>query len=78
MIKFRATAGNAPIYGFGLSFANLEKLKDGQPIKIDLSEMGGSGEVWIYAGETEASMTTELEKRGLLPASEAPTAPRPV
>lgn len=57
MIKFRAQG----MYGFGLSFENLDRLRAGEPINIDLAEMGGSGTVLIFAGTTEAEMAHQLE-----------------
>ena len=57
MVKFKA--GN--LIGFGLSKANIEKLKKGKPISIDLSEMGFPGnKAMIFYGETEEDMQRDL------------------
>ena len=40
-------------YAFGLSEENIKRLKEGQPIKVDLAQMGGTGSVLIFYGETE-------------------------
>ncbi len=57
MIKFRA--GNK--VGFGLSKANIEKLKEGKPININMDEMGLPGvSVMIFYGETEEQMQRDM------------------
>ena len=41
MIKFTATTPQGrTILGFGLSYKNLRRLKQGQPIKVNVEEMG--------------------------------------
>lgn len=62
MIKFRIDENvKKPIYGFGLSSGNIKKLKQGKPIAVDLAKMGGPDiEVFIFHGETEATMTKQL------------------
>lgn len=67
MIKFASVQGNIPLLGFGLSKGNIERLKQGQPISIDLSEMElgdtaqlGRARVLIFYGETEADMAREI------------------
>lgn len=58
MIKFRA--GNK--IGFGLSEVNIQKLKEGKPISINLGEMGFPGvSVMIFYGETEEQMQRDME-----------------
>lgn len=63
MIKFRGTNTKTgePIIGLGLSYENLRRLKAGQPIHFNLSEMGlDSAEVMIFAGKTEDGMKAHL------------------
>lgn len=60
---------NGPLIVFGLSKMNIEKLKDGMPMKINLKELNLDGEVYIFAGETEAEMMKEMQDAGLLPAA---------
>lgn len=61
MIKAKATLSHGrPLYLFGLSQQNLEKLREGMPIRIHLEEMGGEGEVLIMFGETEHAIAAEL------------------
>ena len=52
MIKFRA----GELLGFGISEENVNRLKAGQPIYIDLSEMGLSGEMLIFYKPTDAEL----------------------
>ena len=61
MIKAKATIkGGRPLYLFGLSELNLQRLREGKPITIQLEPMGGVGEILIMAGETEADIAREL------------------
>ena len=60
MIKALAKTDKGPLMIFGLSRENIERLQKGQPIKIDLSEMGMEGHAMIFAGDTEATMAAEL------------------
>jgi len=47
----------------GLSYANLDRLKAGRPIKIDTTELGlPGGEILIFSGETEEAMAEELKE----------------
>lgn len=67
MIKFNANDGKGgTVFGFGLDFTNLERLKKGEPILIDLAALGGQGRVIIFAGETLASMTEQLLDSGMV------------
>jgi hypothetical protein len=54
----KATAGDHIF--FGLSEMNMVKLREGKPIKIDMSELGGTGIVIIFYGETEEKMREDL------------------
>lgn len=45
---------------FGLSRGNTRKLHEGQPILVDLSELGLPGNVLIFAAETEAALTAQI------------------
>ena len=56
MIKFVGGDANDPIIGLGLSHKNLKKLKQGQPILIDLVELGLVGNILIFSGSTEKEM----------------------
>lgn len=61
MIKFVGGDANDPIIGLGLSFKNLKKLKAGQPILIDLVEMGLVGNILIFSGSNEKEMEHQLK-----------------
>ena len=61
MIKFVGGPNENPLIGFGLSFANLDRLKAGEPIKVDLEQMGLQGTVLIFAGVTEQEMARQLQ-----------------
>jgi hypothetical protein len=57
MIKFKADN----LLGFGLSKANIKKLKKGQPISINMAEMGFPGiKAMIFYGETEEQMQRDM------------------
>jgi hypothetical protein len=60
MLKFSYTKAGAPCYGFGLSERNLYRLRKGEPIRIDLAQMGSTGEVLIFYGRTELDMAQDL------------------
>lgn len=62
MIKAIAGNGKNRLLIFGLSAGNIERLKKGQPIDIDLTEMGLEGRAVIFAGETEATMAADLSE----------------
>lgn len=61
MIKFSYTnKSGVSSYGFGLSERNVELLKEGKPIVIDLAPMGGQGEILIFYGKTEQAMGRDI------------------
>ena len=45
----------------GLSHTNLDRLREGKPIHFRGALLGLLVDVMVFAGETEASMTYELE-----------------
>lgn len=68
MLKLKTTqADGSPLYVLGLSHENLKRLKEDQPIKVNLADLGGTGEVLIFAGATEESMIRELAAAQLIP-----------
>lgn len=60
MIKFRADTKDTSIVGFGLSFRNLDLLREGNPIRIDMRELGLEGTVFIFAGLDEKTMQRQM------------------
>jgi hypothetical protein len=57
MVKFKC--GDVTV--FGLSEENIKRLKDNQPIRIDMAEIGGTGTTYIYYGKTEKDLAQWLE-----------------
>lgn len=52
---------------FGLSALNVERLMEGKPIAINLTDLGLSkGRVMIFYGKTEKDMKAELEVHGMV------------
>ena len=63
MIKASGTATDGRRWLFlGLSFDNLDRLRAGQPVRFPGETYGFSGEILIFAGETEATMTAALQE----------------
>ncbi len=53
----------ANIVVLGLSHMNLTRLKEGDPIKFDASDLGLPGTtILIFSGETERSMARDLQE----------------
>lgn len=69
MVKAKFTDGQGhPVVILGLSAGNCQKLQEGQPIVIYMSELGaGEGRVIIMGGETEQDITRELSQFFHLP-----------
>lgn len=66
MIKFRATSKTGrPVIGIGLSFRNLELLKQQRPIYINGQEIGVACDVIVLAGETEGALVAEFREHGV-------------
>jgi len=69
MIKLGVkTNEGKPAVILGLSEKNLEHLREGKPILIDLTQFGMEGQAVITYGETEEIITQELSKVFKLPA----------
>lgn len=63
MIKARGKdADGYPVYFFGLSAGNIELLRKGMPIMVNLRELDGRGHVVILFGETEEAIRDEMLK----------------
>lgn len=62
MLKASAFRPEGPLLIFGLSHGNLDRLRAGRPIRIDLTELGLGGDIVIFAGETEESMKAEFDE----------------
>lgn len=76
MIKFRANGKNGDLYGFGLTAKNIELLKQGKPVVVDMREVGVPNmTIALFYGETEEELAEELKKHGMLPESFDPSPP---
>lgn len=78
MLKLRLQTARGPLVVLGLSHENLDRLKAGDPIHLDLSAFGINTSMFIYSGETEESMATDLVANGLVDAKLAATLLRDV
>jgi len=58
MIRARLSNGD---FLFGLDAENLRRLKKGEPIVVDLGELGGAGRVLITYGDTLSEIVDEIE-----------------
>lgn len=69
MIKFFGDHDKRPTVGLGFSFENLELLRQGKPVMIDLKEMniGYDLKILVFADESEGVMIERFKKAGRLP-----------
>lgn len=68
MIKAIGHKDGHPCMVFGLSEGNLEMLRQGKPIVINLAALGLSGgEVVICYGQTEQDILHDFQRAGLIP-----------
>jgi hypothetical protein len=52
----------APVLVLGLSYRNLKRLQADEPIMFDGAPYGYPGNIFIFAGPTEASMARIIER----------------
>lgn len=68
MIKFLTTPLDSGdiLIGLGFSYKNLEMLKQGKPVRINLNQMGVElgfdFTLLIFAGETEQQMAVDIQE----------------
>ena len=69
MLKFTARDRDGKIgYFFGLSRGNIDRLTAGQPIAVNLADMGGPDiPIRILFDETEVELFNALQKAGMIP-----------
>lgn len=61
MIKFTVDTKDGKLVGLGIAEANVRRLKKGQPIKVDLQEIGlGEGSIGIFYAKTERELLDML------------------
>lgn len=58
MLKARLSNG---AFVLGIDAENVRRLKKGQPIRVDLGELGGTDQVFIMYGETLQDIQREIE-----------------
>lgn len=63
MIKFTATtADNRKLLGIGLSYVNLDRLRDNRPIRFKGEDLDLDGvDILLFAGATEDSMAKQMD-----------------
>ena len=66
MIKFKGTRDGKPLYGFGLSEGNLQKLRQDMPIVVELEQLGLTGSLVIFYGKTESEIYKMMKDGGLI------------
>ena len=73
----KARSGDVMV--FGLSDLNLQELKKGRPITVDLKDLAlPGGKVIIFYGKTEVDMMKELKDGGLLLMDGEPGTGKPI
>lgn len=50
------------VFVLGIDAENVRRLQAGQPINVDLAELGGQGEILLMYGNTMADIAKELEQ----------------
>lgn len=65
MIKAVASNTEEPLVILGLSDMNMEKLKEGRPIIVEMEELGLTGKILIIGGGTEDELVEMI--RGKVP-----------
>ena len=64
MIKAKGTLEDgSPFILLGISRLNVEKLQEGKPMLVDLTQLGLEGQIAIIYGETEDELAADLEKQ---------------
>jgi hypothetical protein len=58
MLRIRMSNG---LFVFGLDAENIRRLVNGEPIHIELEQLGGTDKILIMAGETLADVAKDIE-----------------
>jgi len=66
MIKFTASGQGVTLVGLGLEAGNIQRMQNGQPIRVRFSDLGftgalGSVQIMIFTGTDRASMRRDLQ-----------------
>jgi hypothetical protein len=59
MIRLKL-AGDPPVYMLGVTDLNVERLTKGEPIKVDLRELGGRDVVMVFHGTDASELREQL------------------
>ena len=59
MLRARLTNGN---FLLGIDAENVRRMREGKPIVVDLTPMGGTDQILIMYGDTQADIARELEE----------------
>lgn len=65
MLKFLADRNGRKLLGLGISQGNVDKLKEGKPILVEGEKLGLPFDVFLFYGETEATMVQSLRDAGV-------------
>ena len=66
MVKARLiTETGETVFFLGLSDGNLQRLREGRPMRIPLATLGGTDTVLIHYGHTEQAIVEELRQKGV-------------
>ena len=72
MLRARLSNGT---FILGIDAVNVQRLKEGQPILVDLESLGGTDKVFIMYGDTIDDIKKELEKSSGKPLPKARSIP---
>ena len=65
MVKARLTTETGEtVFLLGLSEGNLQHLREGRPMRIPLSQIGGTDTVLLHYGYTEQAIVEALRQQG--------------
>ncbi len=66
MIKTRLqVAPDRTMFLLGVTEGNVERLREGKPLVVDLAELGGSGEVVLAYGRDKPAIIADLAAAGI-------------
>lgn len=65
MIKFTAAGAGVTLVGLGLEPGNIQRMQDGQPIRVRLSDLGFTGavgtvQIMIFTGDSREALEATI------------------
>ncbi len=72
MLRSKLTGPDGAVFVLGLSDADIEKLKDDQPVIVRLTDLGGHDVIMLVHGKTELSIQLALAKHNSLTGQRSP------